>query len=165
MGRKSLEEITMSELAKTASVSRSTLYNHFDNVMDVYNRLFEDFWTRTTPLLEGVSLDDDAECPSRPFCMMLRESSEYRSVIKERTFLDALLTNDDYLQSHDLYRLLTERGYSESQARALSAFQLTGCFTIARLSESDDREWRQIKAAMDTFIQGGIKALLEERLP
>ena len=67
------------------------------------------------------------------------------------------------LEAHDLYAVLTNAGYAADQARALSAFQLAGCFAAMRMAQEANVEWPAVKAVIDRFILGGIAACLAER--
>ena len=244
---KHLEQVTMSEIAREAQISRSTLYNHYSTVMDIYEAIVQDFWNETAPMMSAIGIDATAEdtllLPSevetveidgstgieqpteldvsdgsvrhdrggvsdgsvrrdrsgesdgsvrrdrsgesdgfvgrngtdqlndlkdagvrisrQPFCLLLRSSENYQSVINEQAFLDSLLAHPEYLKKHDLYRALIETGYSEDQAKALCAFQLTGCFVISQLSLDDGACWESIRTVVDRFIGGGIKACLD----
>ena len=159
---KRLDQITMSELAREAQISRSTLYNHYDNVMDVYESILQDFWDQTSPILGAInSPDEEISLHHRPFCHNLRSSDGFHSVISEQAFIDSLLAHPEYLESHDLYTVLRDHGYSEDQAKALCAFQLTGCYVISQLSLDNESQWESIRAIVDRFIAGGIEACLE----
>ena len=167
LAEKPLADITVSELARKAHVSRSTFYEHFGNPADVYDALVRDYASDTLPLMSQITCSDGFKPKGRPFCSLVRDAGAYGPVVKEGRFLDTFLTKREGVDQHDLFGLLTNAGYTEAQAEAICSFQMSGCFAAARSSTASDEEWAQIRGAIDRFILGGIAACLaarEERL-
>ena len=166
LAEKPLADITVSELAGKANVSRSTFYEHFGNPADVYDAVVHDYASDTLPLMSQITCTDGFKPKGRPFCSLVREAGAYGPVVKEGRFLDTFLTKREGMDQHDLFGLLTNAGYTETQAEAICSFQMSGCFAAARSSTASDEEWAQIRAVIDRFILGGIAACLaaqEER--
>lgn len=164
-----LHDITVSELSRQAHVSRSTFYEHFKNPAEVYDEIVREFAAGLSPLLGQIACTHDIQPQGKPFCALLCEESPFGPAVKDDRFLSAFLADRDNLGKHDLYEILTHAGYSEQQAGALCAFQLSGCFAAAR-TYGGEVSWPTIKAAIDRFILGGISACLahadnEERQP
>lgn len=167
LAEKPLADITVSELARAAHVSRSTFYEHFGNPADVYDAVVRDYASDTLPLMSQITCSDGFKPKGRPFCSLVRDADAYGPVVKEGRFLDAFLNRREGMDQHDLFGLLTNAGYTEAQAEAVCSFQMSGCFAAARSSTASDEEWEQIRAVIDRFILGGIAACLaarEERL-
>ena len=167
LAEKPLADITVSELAGKANVSRSTFYEHFGNPADVYDAVVRDYASDTLPLMSQIACTDGFKPKGRPFCSLVREAGAYGPVVKEGRFLDTFLTKREGVDQHDLFGLLTNAGYTEAQAEAVCSFQMSGCFAAARSSTAGDEEWAQIRAVIDRFILGGIAACLaaqEKRL-
>ena len=167
LAEKPLADITVSELAGKANVSRSTFYEHFGNPADVYDAVVRDYASDTLPLMSQITCSDSFKPKGRPFCSLVRDAGAYGPVVKEGRFLDTFLTKREGMDQHDLFGLLTNAGYTEAQAEAVCSFQMSGCFAAARSSTASDEEWAQIRAVIDRFILGGIAACLaarEERL-
>lgn len=55
LAEKPLADITVSELARKAHVSRSTFYEHFGNPADVYDALVRDYASDTLPLMSQIT--------------------------------------------------------------------------------------------------------------
>ena len=164
MGRKPLADITITELAREAKVSRSTFYAHFNNLSDVYESLVEEFENTTAPMIPHLQCFDSGACEDdQLFCTLLRESPRYRPIINEDRFLASYLSSSSSVVKHDMYKVLTDAGYTDAQAQALCKFQLSGCFSAARESRVDKDEWRSIRKVIDTFVNGGIRACLEAK--
>lgn len=163
LARKSLADITVSELAREAHVSRSTFYEHFGNPVDVYDSIVEEFAHDLSPIMSQVACTSEMKPKGTPFCMRLRENGPFAPAIGEDRFLNAFLNRDENLEGHDLFGILTEVGYTPEQARAVCAFQFAGCFTAARMSNESDSDWQETKAVIDRFLLGGIAACLAAR--
>lgn len=155
-----LANVTVAELCRYAHVSRSTFYEHFDNIANVYDAIVEEFSAGLSPVIAQVACPGENACTGEPFCARLRESSPFAPAVGDDRFLGALLRKSSRLEKHDLYNLLTDAGYASDQARAVCAFQLAGCFTAVRMAKSDKSDWQKIKPVIDRFILGGIAACL-----
>ena len=160
LAEKQLADVTVSELAREAHVSRSTFYEHFGNPADVYDAVVRDYASDTLPLMSQITCSDGFKPKGRPFCSLVREAGAYDPVVREGRFLDAFLDKRKGMDQHDLFALLTNAGYTNAQAEAVCSFQMTGCFAAARSSNASDEEWAQIRAVIDRFILGGIAACL-----
>lgn len=157
---KPLADVTISELAREAHVSRSTFYGHYGNTGDVYNELVIDASSGMSPLMSQVMCVDGFKSEGRPFCLMVRGAGEYAPVVCESRFADAFLRQQKTQESHDLFSMMVDAGYSQSEAQAVSLFQLNGCFSAARAMQATDEEWKDIRTVIDRFILGGIAACL-----
>lgn len=160
LASKPLAEVTISELAREAHVSRSTFYEHFGNPADVYDALMGEISGDMSSLMSQVVCQDGFEPAGRPFCALVREAGEYAPVVGEARFMDSFLAQQDARESHDLYNILVDAGYTDAQAKAVSSFQMSGCFSAARQAGVADGEWAEIRPVIDRFILGGIAACL-----
>lgn len=160
MARKPLADITISELAREAGISRSTFYEHYGNPADVYDSLVEEFSQDVTPLMEQFTCSETRRKKGAPFCVKLREQGPYASMINEGRFMDTFLGMQGNVEQHDIFNLLTSAGYTPEQARALAAFQMSGCFSAARAAHVTPEEWESVRPVIDRFILGGISACL-----
>lgn len=157
---KKLADITVSELAREASVSRSTFYQHYGNPTDVYDALVAQFASQVSPMVEQIACSDSPACAKKPFCALVRESGPLSPVVDDDRFLSSFLAEQGASRNHDLNDILAHAGYSQKEATALCAFQLSGCFSAAQSTDASAEEWEAIRAAIDRFILGGISACL-----
>ncbi len=160
LAKKPLSDVSVSELARAAGVSRSTFYEHFGNPGDVFDSLVDEISDEMSPLMSQVVCSDGFHPQGRPFCSLVRDEGERSSVVREQRFMDAFMLRHDTPEGHDLYELLIGAGYTEMQAKALCSFQMSGCFAAARSVHVADAEWAEVRAAIDRFILGGIAACL-----
>lgn len=154
-----LEDVSMSELAREAGVSRSTLYAHYGNVQDAYSALVIEFLGGLRSLESHLHCGDCARSGSRPFCVALREAGVYAPIVRDERFLTMLFE----LVEHDAFssgvsNMFSELGVSRMQAEALYRFQMSGCYAVA-LADVSAGEWDIIQRTLDAFIRGGINAV------
>lgn len=161
---KRLEDVSMSELARAAGVSRSTLYAHYGNVQDVYAALVAEFLGGLRSLESHLHCGDCARSGSRPFCVALREAGVYAPVVRDERFLPmlfALVEQGSFASG--TANMFSGLGVSRMQAEALYRFQMSGCYAVA-LADVSAGEWDVIQRTLDAFIRGGINAV-KVRLP
>ena len=160
LSEKPLADITVSELAREAHVSRSTFYEHFGNVGDVFDSIVDEFSEGLSPLMGQVACTNEMKPHTTPFCVRIREEGPFSAAVGEDRFLSSFIEKAENLDSHDLFAIMTQAGYSREQARALCSFQMAGCFTAAQTSKASEGDWQDVKAVIDRFILGGIAACL-----
>lgn len=157
---KSLQGITMSELAREANVSRGTLYAHFNNVGEAYERAVELFYEQIQTLDEHFSC---AMCrgdkPVHAYCERLRNAGTYTSIVTDERFLPTTVRRIDPARFHDLEAKLREAGVPKQLAHSVYLFQMSGCHAVATSVDVSDAEWREYQDILDRFIRGGLAAL------
>lgn len=157
---KPLSSVSMSELAREAGVSRGTLYAHFNNVNDAYERTVGQFYEQIQTLDEHfscVACRDDK--PVHAFCARLRNAGAYQSVVRDERFLPTTMRSIALDGEEPLQRLLRQAGVPSQLARVIQLFQMSGCYSIATGTDASDEEWCEYQEVLDRFIQGGLAAL------
>ncbi len=156
--------ITMSELARAAQVSRSTLYQHYANVHEVFADVVNEFDKKTAPVMSQLECYEGVEPEgTQPFCNLLRKTKAYQAAIDDPGFLDMFTERESILEQHSFYQSLISAGYSPAVAKALAVFQINGCYKAVRRYGADDNLWREVREAIDTFICGGLYACQEKK--
>ncbi len=152
---KSLYDISMSEVARAAHVSRSTLYQHYNNVREIYEELVAEFNAEVSPgMTKMACFEGIEEEGTRPFCELCRTSEKYRALIDSPCFVDTYVAqlkgNPTFLDRLEL------AGYSEEMAVALATFQVNGCFKAVKRYGANEAKWREVRATLDAFVCGGL---------
>ena len=160
LGSKNLTDVTVSELAREAGVSRSTFYQHYGNPADVYDALVAEFVTQLSPMVDQIACSDSPRLAKKPFCALVRDGGALGPIVADDRFLPAFLAEQNTAHDHDMHSILVRAGYSEKEASALCAFQLSGCFSAAQSTDASAEEWEGIRAVIDRFILGGMSACL-----
>ncbi|WP_165062527.1 TetR/AcrR family transcriptional regulator [Adlercreutzia sp. ZJ154] len=159
LGEKQLDDITMSELAAGASVSRSTLYSHYANTREIFDDAVADFCKGLRSL--GTQLHCGECQPNadgyRPFCVAIRDAGKYDALVRDPSFLPTIL---DIMYSYNCPEEANNSDNAKFTAkakRALFRFQMSGCYTVA-MDKTLDSDWQQIQKLLDTYIRGGVNA-------
>ena len=156
-GRK-LEDVSMSDLASEAGVSRSTLYAHYGNVQDVYAALVVEFLGDLRSLESHLRCSDCVQS-GRPFCVALREAGPYAPVVRDERFMPLLFALvEQGAFPGGVSNMFSDLGMSRMQADALYRFQMSGCYAVA-LADVSTGEWDIVQRTLDAFIRGGISAV------
>jgi len=107
---KTIDEITIGELTKTAGVSRQTFYSNFDSKQSILlsriESLFEKAWTKTEVLIQSseIGREEFVEVSVRN---LLEECD------KERTMMRAAFTGQAGIQCLSLLKILISRLISD----------------------------------------------------
>lgn len=158
MEEKPSARIGVTELVERAGVGRSTFYEHFSGVADVYRALMDDFDDHTQQA--GFSLREAEEVGSkRAYCRQLRGAGDFGALARDPGYLrESISAMRDDPGRCPLQRRLMEGGLDETTAWALQVFQISGCYAAAMEIE-DPNDWSRAKEAIDRFMRAGIAAL------
>ncbi len=163
LGSKTRDDISMSELAREAQISRSTLYQHYNNVYEVYVDAVRSFDEETAPIMSHAACFDGAAADDKPpFCSLLR-SENYRNITKTPCFLSTYWETFTTIGNSAFLKTLTDAGYSPEIAMAIAVFQTGGCFNAVQRYGANDATWHEVREAIDTFICGGLSACQEKK--
>ena len=145
-------QVSVAELAREAGVSRSSFYNHYTGVHELYYELVDDFDAGNLPIAGGLRCDE-CENGRKPFCMRLRDAGELAPLVADPGFLPALMARASKAE-RGLGSLAQEAGLAPEQASSLEVFQLAGCY-VAAMSLPPEADWEPSRRAIDRFISRG----------
>ena len=161
MEQKPSAQIGVAELAREAGVSRSTLYNHYASVYDVFSSLVDDFNAGILTISSGIRCDDDASS-LKPFCVRLREAGPYAPLVTDPGFLPELIKRTSR-NRRALGDMAVDAGLAEQQAQSLGAFQIAGCYAAA-MSLPREADWEPSRRAIDHLLRTRISSLGNGRM-
>ena len=82
LNRKSLTEITVSDIVKTANINRGTFYNHYGNPIDVLEEIKEELMQKLTNALKLSKEKNDVDTFLNTIIEHFRKNEEeYRKII------------------------------------------------------------------------------------
>lgn len=162
LAKKPLSDMTIAEVVREAHVSRSTFYLHFQNLGDLYDDMVREVACQVLPLLTGCGCNCEPESGRKPFCHVVREENRYTPLFRESRFLETILQSEGAAEQSALIAKLMDRGLDAQQARAVFAFQMSGCFAVSSMLGAGNSDWEKIRMTLDRYIQGGLDALEAE---
>jgi AcrR family transcriptional regulator len=155
-------DITVTDICKTAGVSRGTFYAHFDNIAKLIDTLFEEALSNVGNIpLQYICLPGNSQNDGLPLCMFLRKNKKYQPLFFSDSLHSYVVDRmaESYRRSF-VERLQKESGLGEETLNALFYFQLNGCLAISKrnISVSDDA-WAEIQCSVDRFLKHGFENL------
>lgn len=156
MAKRDYAQLTVADVCRSADISRSTFYRHYDNLRQVIDELFDDAREKITRL---DHLSDAAEAEAnRHLCVFLRKNRKYLPLFLSPHFRGEAVSW--FIGSApELRRWLNSEGASleTDELRSIMFFQLNGCLALVQetLSPSDE-EWARIKNQIDGFVRRGM---------
>ena len=159
LSAKPLTQISVSELAREAHVSRATFYAHYENVGDVFDQLVQQVMSNVQTFDERFSCDGGS-CKNRSqstYCEQIRSNDQWANVTQDPRFFSSMMGLPDESEPpcHDSANL----GISKNALEALRLFQMSGCHAIATSKFAKQDDWPQIRDMIDAFIDGGLDAI------
>ncbi len=171
---KTIDEITIGELTKTAGVSRQTFYSNFDSKQSILlsriETLFERSWAKSESLIQST---DIGRAEFVEFCIRnLLEECE-----KERTLMRAAFTGQAGIQCLSLLKKLVSRLISErvlvqfnnnlgpQQLDTISDFYAGGVIGTVQgwlLDESRSKDIDDVAAKIGRLIPYGLDGYLKK---
>lgn len=167
LSTKALADVSVSELARQANVSRATFYAHYDHVGDVFDQLVAKALTDVRTFEERFQCDGrTCEGPSRvPYCERIRSRGEepWGDIARDARFFPSMMSllSDTEPPAFDAASLNVSRGVAE----ALRLFQMSGCHAVATSEIAQEDYWPIVREVLDTFIEGGLEAVRTRRNP
>ena len=155
---KPLAQAGVSEVVRAAGISRSTFYVHYNNLQEVFADLVNEMHVETRTLKEQLNCQECQAGQARPFCTLVRDEGRYAPLVRDPYFMRASTSGRGLGFERDVYEDLARSGMPGYVAEAIFQFQMNGCYAAARYV-NDDEQWTQVRAALDTFIAAGLKAL------
>ncbi len=167
LSTKSLSDVSVSELARKASVSRATFYAHYDNVGDVFNQLVVRALSDVRTFEERFQCDAEAcrESNGVPYCERIRsrDGEPWGEIVRDARFFPSMMSllSDTEPPAFDAASLNVSRRVAE----ALRLFQMSGCHTVATSEFAQGDYWPIVREVLDIFIEGGLEAVRTRRNP
>lgn len=156
MQKKPSAQVGVAELAREAGVSRSTFYNHFTGVYEVFASLVDDFNEGTSPIASSIRCKDGAIQPT-PFCVRLRNAGSFSTLVADPGFLPELIERVSE-KREALGGVAIDAGLSEEQVASLDTFQLAGCYAAA-MALPREMDWEPSRQAIDHMLRARISSL------
>lgn len=159
---KSYNDITVTDICRKAEISRGTFYLHYNNISEVLEEVLQQALSKLATMNEQIRPTFCAakENCSYPLCQFIRNSEEYRCLFFDDMLSPYILKIIYEKHKDDVIKAWADKTrLSPKQLSMLAYFQLSGCFSAAKLSGGlSDQEWKEIQAVIDAFIYGGLQS-------
>lgn len=167
LSTKALADVSVSELARKAGVSRATFYAHYDNVGDVFDQLVARTLSDVRTFKERFQCGGQAckESDDVLYCERIRsrEDEPWGNIVHDARFFPTMMSflSDTEPPAFDAASLNVSRGVVE----ALRLFQMSGCHAVASSEIAQRDYWPIVREILDIFIEGGLEAVRTRRNP
>ena len=156
MSKQDYSMLTIADVCRTAEISRSTFYRHYDNLRQVIDEAFSDA-RMLIGMPDYISVTGEDKAP-RHMCVFLRKNRKYLPLFLSPHFrreaVNWFISND-----LNLREWLKSEGSSleNEELRTIMFFQLNGCLALVQENlDVSDEEWVRIKNCVDTFLRRGM---------
>lgn len=166
LSEKHLSRISVRELAARANIGRTTFYDHYPNILAVYQELVDDAFSGVRTVIEQFGCGQCSASEKMPFCERLRTRDEYAAVIEEPQFSRVWMSRLGADPTSAPTRgILMDAGIPRPQAEAVMLFQASGCLMVARSPFGKRDDWSLTRKALDEFVSGGFDRLTKGTFP
>lgn len=160
-------QITVTRLCRTADLSRSTFYLHFDSITDVLNAVLDDALlaipkSHFSDDSQDLSIDYLKKNESLiPACQRVGSSSKYRKLLLDPDLSEYIVGR---IMAHERNKVVPsiqrKTGLSTRDAEALFLYTLHGSFAVNRANHfQKNDEWYHQVQLLNAFTMGGYESL------
>lgn len=182
--KESFEKNTVSQLSKTAGITRATFYLHYTNPMDVIDELLEDAimaagdndveddnLAQITKALNRAKTGDELYAAyesvfSRlPLCQRVSGERKYMPIFKDVLLAEHIIYNLYFNERPKQVAALTkELKVTEAVADAIFLFCVHGLYAInQKYNWQRTEEWLMAQRALFQFMQSGMQGVAQNR--
>ena len=158
--KKNYMDITISDICRKAGVSRTTFYQHYRNIPEIVDELFEDALSHIGNMALEIDCppEGNKEC-GQALCRFLRGNRRYQPLFfSDELYGQAIRRTVDHLSDDFLERMRNRTALDDDILRNLLQFQITGCLSVCRKNiQEDDDAWDGIQCQVDRFLRSGFQ--------
>ena len=158
--KKDLQNITVAELCEYAHISRTTFYKNYDNTRLVVEGIIEELISETLDFgNELFACIGEKKTNQISMCELIRHNKKYLPIIRSdeiaQIFVERL---SEKIDDKTVIAVCNAKRMKADDVRTLFEFQLSGCVNQIRKNyELTDKEWKEKKKAIDSFLKSGYK--------
>lgn len=161
-------KMTVAQLCRTAEITRSTFYIHYNNLTEVLNAVLDDALQFSLPTghtaleaaVDAAYLKQNESL--LPACQRIADSPRYRALLMDSDLSEYIIGR---IAQHERPQAIPEikarTGLDTASAEVLFQYMVHGSFAINKRHHFiKDDQWYQEVSMLNRFVAGGYKALL-----
>ncbi len=155
-------DITVSQLCKKASVSRSTFYSHYPAISDLADDCIFDLILQVDMLPSQIKLPQWPLPPAgEPMCIFLRRNPDYRAMVFDPDLTDHCIDlMCECSGPRIIHTMMKHNRFDITNIMASCNTAARGCVELIRRNiYKSDEEWEEIKKRTDSFYCGGMRLI------
>lgn len=161
-------QINVSKLCKTASITRSTFYLHFDNLDNVLNAVLDDALLFNAPATTELTIDTNISIDFLkenesllPACQRIADSNKYHQLLMDSALSEYIIGRIIQHERPIVVPAIQKRtGLSEKDAELLFIYSIHGSFAINRRHHFIKNEaWYHELQLLNQFTSSGYQYL------
>lgn len=160
VNQKSFYKITISEICRTADITRSTFYLHFGTITDLLNEVIDDalHLSCNSKIVEREYLKENESL--LPVCQRVGDSPKYRHLLMDPDLSDYIVGR---IKSHEYQYVVPEimkkTNLPEDVAESLFTYMIYGSFAVNRTHHfSKDDNWQRDMKILNYFTDAGYQS-------
>ena len=161
INQKSFYKITISEICRTADITRSTFYLHFSAITDLLNEVIDDALqlSCSAKVVEQEYLKNGESL--LPVCQRVGDAPKYRHLLMDPDLNEYIVGR---IKAHEhqyvVPEIIKRTNLPTDVAESLFTYMIYGSFAVNRMHHfSKDADWQRDMAILNHFTDAGYESL------
>ncbi|WP_345368346.1 TetR/AcrR family transcriptional regulator [Lactiplantibacillus plajomi] len=153
-------KITISEICRTADITRSTFYLHFSSITDLLNEVIDDalHLSCSSKVIEREYLKKNESL--LPVCQRVGDSPKYRHLLMDPDLSEYIVGR---IKAHEhqyvVPEIIRKTNLPKDVAESLFTYMIYGSFAVNRLHHfSKDADWQRDMEILNQFTDAGYNS-------
>ncbi|MFB9770531.1 TetR/AcrR family transcriptional regulator [Lactiplantibacillus modestisalitolerans] len=153
-------KITISEICRTADITRSTFYLHFSSITDLLNEVIDDalHLSCSSKVIEREYLKENESL--LPVCQRVGDSPKYRHLLMDPDLSEYIVGR---IKAHEhqyvVPEIIRKTNLPKDVAESLFTYMIYGSFAVNRLHHfSKDANWQRDMEILNHFTDAGYNS-------
>lgn len=155
MREKGFSKLTVSDICKTAQISRGTFYLHYEDKYALLNALIDEMLD-ADPLIDGVPAS---------LCQRVPQTEEARMLYQDTATFPHVVARMIERSAPTVVPTITEEtGLSQEDAHVIFTYMVYGNLAVnQQLGWRSDAKYRKAQTLISRFADGGLRAIRKKK--
>lgn len=170
--RKRFAELTVSEVCRSAGLTRATFYQHYRSLADVLDEILDDRIREVgdVPLEMCESCSGTGSAPAgthewrgMPLCHFYASRNPYQPLLEDSAISERLI---ERIVDRNLGKLMQsiKRRHPDTNVEMLhlryfNIFRISGCLAAAKAAKHNGHDWSLVQPTLDSAIAAALHTL------